>query len=74
MEDKGNLSYAAHILAVDDVAHFTKDFSIVIPVRWKFLPNSNDMIDANSLTGHDSSAVVSCAKGCTDIFTKNGLL
>ena len=56
--------------------HFTDDFSMLFIFYGNLIccsSNSNELIPTNFCTWHDSSAVMSCAKICRDMITKNGI-
>ena len=56
-------------------AHFANDISI-IQIRWKFQcshPSCNEVITMKSCTWHDSTAVATCAKLCSNMIPYNGV-
>ena len=67
-----NILHNCHCHAL---AHFTNDFSYIIQMRWKLLlailSFFHGVITTKFCTCYDSCAVVTCAKPCSNMITKN---
>ena len=69
-------TYPAHSPLETVGVHFTNDFSInSVSVKWLlwFCPYLNKVISTKFGTWHNSCAVMSCAKICGDLVSRNGI-